>query len=208
MQVSKIEEFSASKSKIIFEDNSFIIVYKNDIRRFGFAEGVDVSDKQLEVLYGEILPYRAKARCMKLLQSRDYAEGELRKKLRGDGYPQTVIDVTVEYLMEYGYINDSRYIKLYYQCKSVKKSRKQIILDLQQKGISKESIMNVMGELYIDSETNGDVQCIRKLLRKRKYKDSCADIKEKDKTKAYLFRKGFELDDIIKCMHHFNWENM
>ena len=51
MQVSKIEEFSASKSKIIFEDNSFIIVYKNDIRRYGFAEGVEVSDKQLEVLY-------------------------------------------------------------------------------------------------------------------------------------------------------------
>ena len=208
MQVCKIEEFSASKCKVIFEDGSFIVVYKKEIRKYGFAEGNEVSNKQLDVLHEEILPYRAKMRCMKLLQSRDYTECEIKKKLQGDSYPQAVIDKTIECLKSYNYINDLRYVELYYRSKVLRKSKKQIIIDLQRKGISKDVISGILDEANDDFQNKGDIQCIFHLLYKRKYKDCDADLKEKQRTKAYLFRKGFELDDINKCMELFNWENM
>ena len=43
---------------------------------------------------------------------------------------------------------------------------------------------------------------------KRKYNDEIADYEEKEKVKAYLFRKGFDISDINICMRNFSWENM
>lgn len=204
----RIEEFSKTKCKVFFEDYSTIILYKNDLRRYSITEGAQLTERQLNVLLEELLPYRAKARCMKLLQSKDYTETEIRKKLQKDGYPESVIEVAISYLYSYKYLDDEKYVTLYYQSKCLKKSRKQIILDLQQKGIDKNTVITVMDKLAYDNDEKDELQCIRKLLFKRKYNDAVADITDREKVKAYLFRKGFEICDINVCMQNFNWENM
>lgn len=208
MKIIQIEEFSKTKCKIVFEDTSFIVLYKKDLRRYGLEEGVEVSIKQMEVLFEEILPYRAKARCLKLLQGKDYTESEIRKKLQGDGYPAEVIDKAIEYLYGYRYLDDKRYVELYYKTYCNRKSRKQIILDLQQKGITKDIVFSSLDKLMGGEGEREELQCIRNFLRKRKYEDAEADCTEREKTKAYLFRKGFEINDIIFCMKNFNWKNM
>lgn len=206
MKINKIEEFSKTKCKVIIENACPLVLYKADLRRYNLAEGTILDKRQFKVLMEEILPYRAKARCMKLLQSRDYTEHEIRKKLSTDGYPTTVIDTAIQYLYGYHYLDDTRYVKLYYECKKIKKSKKQILIDLQQKGISKEVITSVMDNLSEEECT--DLNCIRSLLRKKKYIDNEASYEEKEKVKAYLFRKGFEINDINVCMRNFSWENM
>ncbi len=208
MNIIEIEEFTKAKYKIIFEDCSYIVLYKKDLQRYHLSEGVELDIRQFRVLMEEILPHRAKTRCMKLLQSKDYTEGEIRKKLQGDGYPQSVIDTAVEYLYGYHYLDDERYVKLYYQSRCMRKSRKQIILDLQQKGIAKEIILRVMEQNKSEESDADELQCIRKLLWKKKYNDSEATLELKEKVKVYLFRKGFEINDINFCMRDFSWENM
>ena len=52
-----------------------------------------------------------------------------------------------------------------------------------------------------------ELQCISKLLAKKKYNDNEADITEREKVKAYLFRKGFQIDNINSCMRNFDWKN-
>ncbi len=208
MKIIEIEEFSKNKCKLLLEDFSGIVLYKRDLKKYRLAEGLDLSDKQLKILLEEILPYRAKARCMKLLQSKDYTESEIRKKLQADGYPETVIEIAVGYLYEYHYLDDEKYVKLYYQSRCLRKSRKQIIMDLQQKGIAKESIMTVLDEYILNNGDNEEIQCIKKLLLKKRYCDKDADIREREKVKAYLFRKGFQINDINVCMRNFDWENM
>lgn len=208
MKIIEIEEFTRAKCKIIFEDYSFIVLYKKDLQRYHLSEGIDLDIRQFRLLMEEILPHRAKARCMKLLQSKDYTEGEIRKKLQRDGYPQSVIDIAVEYLYGYHYLDDERYVKLYYQSRSMRKSRKQIILDLQQKGISKDIIIRIMEQNKSDETDSDELQCIRKLLWKKKYNDSEASMEAKEKIRAYLFRKGFEINDINFCMRDFSGKNM
>lgn len=208
MKVIQIEEFSKTKSKIIFEDMEAIVLYKADLRRYHIEEGLELQNKQINVLMQEVLPYRAKTRCMKLLQSKDYTEGEIRKKLINDGYPQKIIDDAVEYLYGYHYLDDERYVKLYYQSRSIRKSKNQIIMDLQQKGIPKEQIVRVLDQnSEVDAE-GGDIYCIRKLLVKKKYDDSSFTYEEKEKIRASLYRKGFQINDINQCMQNFYWENV
>ncbi len=208
MKITTIEEFSKNKCKLIFEDLSNIVLYKKDLKKYHLAEGTELSVKQLEIFWQEILPYRAKARCMKLLQSKDYTEWEIRKKLQGDGYPAEVIDKAVEYLFGYQYLDDEKYVRLYYESRCLRKSKKQIVLDLQQKGIAKEVINAVLDAYIGENGTDEELQCINKLLLKRKYDDAEADMKEREKIKAYLFRKGFQMDHINTCINNFSWKNM
>lgn len=208
MKINEIEEFSKTKCKLIFEDFSSIVLYKKDLKRYSISKGVELSNTQLKLLMEEILPYRAKSRCMKLLQSKDYTEAEIRNKLRGDGYPEKVADIAVEYLYSFHYLDDKRYVEAYYSSRCVRKSKKQIILELQQKGINKELIVETLAGVCSDSPEEDELQCILKLLAKKKYNDCEADIKEREKVKAYLFRKGFQIDNINTCMRNFDWNNM
>ncbi len=205
MLIRKIEEVSKAKCKIMFDDLQSIVLYKTDLRRYNLSNGVEVSVQQMNVFLEEVLPGRAKMRCMKLLQSRDYTECELAGKLRKDGYPESVVEAAVSYVKSYGYLDDERYVKDYIRFKSVKKSRKQMQLDLQQKGISKELVQRIFAENQCYEGIGGDCFCIRKLLYKKKYVDVVWTFEEKEKIKAYLFRKGFELKDISVCMKDFDY---
>lgn len=207
MKVVKIEEFTKTKSKVVIEGIGPVVLYKKDLKRYQIAEGNSLEDRQVSVILKEILPCRAKARCLKLLQSKDYTEYEIRKKLTADGYQETVIDDAVKYLYGYHYLDDEKYVKLYYQSKNSKKSKKQIILDLQQKGIAKETILSVLQDMLGD-KGDEDYPCIFRLLRKKHYTDCEATFEEKEKVKAFLFRKGFQINDINICMQNFSWENM
>ena len=82
------------------------------------------------------------------------------------------------------------------------------MLALQRKGIAKDDIGNIINELINLEEEREELACIRRFLRKRKYSDREADCTEREKTKAYLFRKGFEVNDIILCMKDFEWKNL
>lgn len=208
MIINEIQEFSKTKCKLIFEDFSAIVLYKKDLKRYSLSEGTEVSDKQMKLLMEEILPYRAKSRCMKLLQSKDYTETEIRGKLHTDGYPETVIEIAVAYLYSFHYLDDARYAEAYYRSRCLKKSRKQIIIELQQKGINKELIFDTLERVCSDAPEEDELQCISKLLIKKKYSDCEADLTEREKMKAYLFRKGFQIDNINNCMSKFDWKNM
>ena len=62
----------------------FFSLYKKDLKRYNLKEGTVLADKQKDIFLLEILPYRAKARCLKLLQARDYTEAEIGRKLKED----------------------------------------------------------------------------------------------------------------------------
>lgn len=208
MKITEVKEYSKTKYEIITEDEQRMVLYKGDMRRYGLHEGGEINEEQISVLLHEILPKRARERCMKLLQGRDYAESEIRKKLISDGYPEQVIADAITFLQKYDYINDLRYIRLYYQSKSVRKSKKQIILDLQQKGIEKQLIQDALKDIVMEEGENRDLDCIRRLLFKKRYEDDEATYEIKEKMKMYLYRKGFELSDIVMGMKNFSFREM
>ena len=80
-------------------------------------------------------------------------------------------------------------------------------MQVAQKGVNKELIIDTLESVCSDSHEEDELQCISKLLAKRKYNDNEADITEREKVKAYLFRKGFQIDNINSCMRNFDWKN-
>ena len=79
------------------------------------------------------------------------------------------------------------------------------MIELQKKGIDKNIIFSVLDDIEYNAENNGDLYCIRNLLHKKKYSDVLS-YEEKEKIKAYLFRKGFEIQDILYAMRNYDFE--
>ena len=145
----------------------------------------------------EDLLKKAKLRAMYLLNICDRAEAELREKLKKNEYPQEIIEQAIQYVKSFGYINDLRYAENFIRSRKEKKSKKEILYLLSEKGIASEIIASAVEEYYHEED---GVLAIRALLKKKHYESKTADDKERQKTYGYLARKGFSYRDIMKAL--------
>ena len=137
---------------------------------------------------------------MNLLQKRDYTEKQLRDKLSDGMYPQDCIDTAIDYVKSYRYVDDERYAEDYINYQMSGRSRNRIIMDLMNKGISKDIILNKLEELHSESGDENEIIQIRQLLIKKKYDAQTIDHKEKQKLIAFLMRRGYDISTIKKAM--------
>lgn len=145
----------------------------------------------------EDLLKKAKLRAMHLLNICDRTEAELREKLKKSEYPQEIVEQAMQYVKSFGYINDLRYAENFIRSRKEKKSKKEILYLLSEKGIASEITASAMKEYYCEGDS---VLAIRALVKKRHYESKTADDRERQKIYGYLARKGFSYRDIVKAL--------
>lgn len=188
----------------IFIDNEFaFVLYKGELHLYGIEVGEELSDSIYSTIVNEVLLKRAKLRAMNLLTKKDYTEKQLRKKMSEGYYSETQIDFTMQFLKEYGYIDDARYVKNYFFAYIQTRPRNRIIQKLLEKGISQNLIDELVEEIYEEEAELTDIpdemELGRKFLEKKKY-DICNSMKEKQKAYGYLIRKGISSDIAMKLL--------
>ena len=146
MTVTKITEISKSKLKITIDEEFAFVLYKGELHHYRLQEGEEISDEVYSEIMEEILPKRAKLRAMNLLKARAYTEKQLTDKLREGGYPESIIEDAISYVISYGYLNDRFYAADYIEYNKETRSRTQIFNSLIQKGIPKEIVEEVWEE--------------------------------------------------------------
>lgn len=200
MTITEITAITKSRYKVALEDGFTFVLYKGELRRFRLEKGGEIPDEAYRSIIDEILPKRARLRCMNLLKSKDYTHRQLEDKLRQGGYPQEIIDDAVAYVESYGYVDDRRYARDFISYNIQTKSRSRIENDLMRKGIRRELIFQSFEELEEDGVSIDEEGLIHKLLFKKKYNAKTADINEKQKMYAFLYRKGFKPDIIRRVL--------
>lgn len=195
MQIVEIVPGSKGKITVNLDNGISFPIYEKEANIYHLKEGKEISEEQWKKIRMEVLDQRAKKRAMYLLQKMDRTEYQLRRKLEENGYPQEVIDCALDYVKSWHYIDDFRYASAYIRCHQDKKSRLQMKVSLQQKGISSEVIGEALEEAYEGEEDS----LILKLLEKKHY-DTDMDQKEKYKIYQYLMRKGFSGQTVRRLM--------
>ena len=150
----------------------------------------------------ETLEKRAKLRAMHLLERMDRTEAELRSKLKKDLYPEDIVEIAIQYVKGFGYINDRGYARRFVESRQGSKSRLEIKMSLLQRGISKEIVSEVLEECYANQDESVAIQ---KLLEKKRFSSESATEEEKRKMYGYLFRKGFRYEDIRQVIQVSSW---
>lgn len=136
---------------------------------------------------------KAKSYALKLLLYKFRTSYQLKNKLLEKGYDEEIVDRVIEYMTEYGYLDDNKYVEGY--IKDSKKfrniSKMMLKYKLREKGIDEEIIDGKLESLEFDEATQA-----RKLAQKKMR--SCNDVL---KVRQYLMRKGFRnstINEVIK----------
>lgn len=195
MYINKLETQN-SKTKVYIDEEYHFTLYPQDIKLYKIEEDMELSEEEYEKIIKDTVLRRGKQKALALLKYMDRSEYELSLKLKQAGYTSILIDCIIEYVKSYHYIDDARYTSQYIKYKKESKSKKQIKMELMQKGISNDIIALVMEEEYEDEEVEDTA--LLKAISKKTSDPSTLNEEQKLKLRAYLYRKGFSIDAIKK----------
>ena len=198
MEITQIISLDSKRAKIYLDGEFAFVLYKGELRNFGIKEGQVLDSLVYKEIMQELLPKRCIKRAMNLLQKKDYTTAGLRDKLLEGYYTPEMIDGAISYVTSYHYLDDDRYCRDYITYHMETRSRNRIIQDLTSKGLSKDQIIPIIEELYLEGSRDIEQEQIRNLLAKKHFEANLADYKEKQKMTAFLLRRGFSLSDIRK----------
>ena len=192
MTVDRIESLDGKKSKVFVDGDFAFVLYTGELDRFGIEEGKDIEQSIYDAA-AAVSYVRAKEKALRLLETRSRTEWELRRKLSAGFCGKKTEDDVIDFLKEYGFLDDRRYVQNYMEIYGGKKSRAELIHALAGKGIDRSLTEELCRE--IDSR-----DAIEALLRKRGYFSPETSQKDREKTIAYLMRRGFSWEDIRVCL--------
>lgn len=200
MIVTGLEPLSQKRIAVNVDGTFAFVLYKGEIRKYGIKEGEEIGECEWEEIMQELLPKRAKLRCMNLLKAREYTRRQMLDKLKAGKYPPQAIEEALRYVESYGYINDAAYAVRYIEANLSTRSRRRIEDDLQRKGVDKSIIEQAFNETAENGDVQNEEEMILRLLEKKHYDQNNADYKEKQRMQAFLYRKGFSPGNIRRCI--------
>lgn len=201
MIVTAVVPVDKRKCKVFLGEDFAFVLYKSEAARFHIEEGSDLSEQTYEKIKEEILLKRARDRALYLLQSQGRTQAEMIKKLQNDGYPDDVTRAVMAFLSEYHFVDDGAYTENYIRINKSRKSPRQIAYELQQKGVDKAQISQILEEDPIDEE-----ETVRALLKKKTGGQIPEDWKERQKLAAFLGRKGFSFEVIQRVLRENTYD--
>ena len=134
--------------------------------------------------------------ALKLIEFRDRTEKEIRDKLLEKGYDTNETEDEIEFLKNYGYINDLRYAKHFTaDAINIKKWGKiRIRAELLKRGIDRETIDNTIEDAF---EEDDDERVFEQMQTRFKNSDF-SNMKERTRIFNFFMRRGYTSEE-IKC---------
>lgn len=201
--VKSVVLLNKKKYKVLLEGtrNIFIALYPSELRKYNIQEGNFLSEEQYKIIE-EVLYKRGKERALYYLKNSDKTAYQMRTKLKEGLYPEKVIEKIIDFLNNYGYIDDLQYAIRFISYNINKNSSRKIIEKLRVKGISKDIIEEAfcnISEYYEGFDNHkAEIELIRKQLIKKIRPDM--DIQMENKLVMSLVRKGFLYEDVISVL--------
>lgn len=175
----------------------------HDAALSGEEKVISIPDPQWQEILSQ-LRSDALRRCGDLLGRQDYTRAGLAGKLEADGCPKKIREQVLDELTEAHYLDDRRLAENYIRGHLTDKSKARIRQDLLQKGISQTDLEEAFDAVSQETDMeNQELTQIRRLLEKRHYDREQATWEEKQKTMAFLYRRGFSQDMIRRGMEAF-----
>ena len=197
MEVLSLVKLTKGRAKICLAGGADFVLYKKEYEAYGIEEGADLSEADYMQIINDILIPRCKKRALHLLEKQDRSEKNLRTKLKEGGYSEDIIDVAIDYINEYGYLDDARMAASHIRFYQDSRSKMRLKQDLIGKGISSDVIDRVLEEEYTADESD----LIESLMKKKHYDKENATYEEKSKMYRFLAGRGFSSDSINRVLN-------
>lgn len=202
--ITKIEQQkkNINRYSIYLDQEYSFSVSEDTLIKLGLKKGMEVDKEQLDSILKQEDNNACKSYGLKLLGYRARSEKEIRDKMFSKGYSKKSIEEAINYLKEFKYINDEEYTKQYIKDRmnGKKLGHKRIKYELYQKGINKIIIEDKINKLINDDE---EYERALEIAHKKMNTSYRSDDKQSAYRKigAFLQRKGFSIDTILKVLN-------
>lgn len=196
MQITNINQQQKRMDRYsIFIDGKYTFsLGESELINSGLKIGQEISKEELEKLKDTARLDKAYDSALNLIARRPRSKWELTQYLKRKNYDQTETDSIINKLSERNYADDISFAKTWVNNRRLLKptSRKKLMLELRQKGVSSEIISQVLEEdETLDMDTLKEL--INKKRRQTKYQDDL-------KLMQFLARQGFNYGDIKQAL--------
>lgn len=199
MIVTKINK--KQKKYQIYIDNEYSFdLYLKEIKKYKILINQPISESVLLDIEKNVICKRGKNYVYHLISRKDYTYNELYKKLIKADYKEQYTQVILADIKSQGFIDDLNYTERYIEQMYIKKSKKEIIHNLQNKGIGLY-IINKLYDGYFN-EYDAANQLIHKKIKGRQLEE--LSYQEKSKLYNFLYRKGYKYETINKVLNDNN----
>ena len=115
------------------------------------------------------------------------SEKGLKDYLYKKGFEKQIVDKAVSKLKEYGFLDDEKFAKNYFESLSASKGKRVISQKLKQKGVSDEIVESLLEDIDEEDELQKAIILAEKFVKNRQ-----KDTKIKQKCFAHLIYKGYD----------------
>lgn len=201
-KITKIETGKRNKERVnVYIDDEYAFSINMElVYKFGLKVNEEVNkEKLIEISKSENLS-KCKESALRTIERSYKTEKEIRDKLLSKEFDSETIDITIDFLIEYGFIDDSKFVSMYIKDRIRTQGRNKIRYSLISKGVNKLLIEEAFSTLDRDDEMErAIILCEKKYLNISKREDD--DFKIKNKLTRYLLGRGYDYDiakEVIK----------
>jgi regulatory protein len=155
--------------------------------------GREINDQDLTELKAESDFGKKYARAFELILRRSRSEKEIRDYAWRKKWEPEETSRIIEKLISKKYLDDEKFAASWVRTRAILKhvSRRKLILELRQKGVSSDIIEQAIGQ----SEDYNEAQALNELIEKKRTRYA-----DQQKFMAYLLRQGFGYDEIKQAL--------
>lgn len=195
--ITKVEVQKRNKNRVnIYIDEEFAfscsteIVYQNKLN-----SGEKVDETALRLIVDEDNYLKCKETALRIIEKNYKSEKEIKDKLISKGYSESTINRAINFLKEYNFLDDSKYVDMYIKERIKNDGIKKIRFALSRKGIQEEIIKKKIEDIDRESFESSAFE-----LCKKKYEILLKSENDKrkliKKLSEYLARRGYSWEEI------------
>lgn len=201
-KITKIELQKKRKDRVnIYINNEYSLSCSAElVFLHSLKKDMDIDKDYLEKIIDEENYIKCKNDALKAIERSYKTEKEISTKLVQKEHSEKNINKAIEFLRQYKFVDDYRYVDLYLKEKMKKQGKKKIKYELLKKGIEENIINDKLGSISNESEVfNMDILARKKYSILIKSEDN--SFKIYSKLFNYLSRLGYNnsmIKDVIK----------
>ncbi len=188
MTISKIKRIGATNRFHIYVDEQYCGIFLDEtLARYKLKIDMEVDDQEFKQIKAENDERVAFDMAVGYLEKYNVSEKGLKDYLKKKGFVGQVAQCAIEKLREYGFVDDEKFAKNYFESLSASKGKRAIANKLREKGISSEIVDALLEKVDEEDEIEKAIVLANKFVKNRQN-----DTKSKQKCIAHLIYKGYD----------------
>lgn len=201
MLITRVEQGNEQRYRVYADSEFLFALYKRELTRYQIEVGQEVDESFVQDILDNVIFSRAKERALYLVERGMYTCYTMRAKLRGNDYPEYTIELVIQWLLRYHFLDDAAYVRAFVETYGKRKSKRQMMLDLNRKGIAKDLIQSYFEEQ--SEQSYSEESCFQRQFERYVCGKDLRDIKLQQKTFRYFYGKGFANDMISRYIRQY-----